>query len=134
MLCDYLMARDQLPADALNAVAGTTEDSHNAVAAVVASGDADAGLGIEAAAAAYGLGFVPLIEEDYFLVCLKDALDHPAVAKLRGALAAGAWPSLLAGLPGYAPAERPGEVLSLTRALPWWHYRTAKRAGAAARR
>ncbi|MGM9486980.1 substrate-binding domain-containing protein [Ideonella sp. YS5] len=130
LLCDYLMARDDLSEGALNAVAGTTEDSHNAVAAVVASGDADAGLGLEAAAAAYGLGFVPLIEEDYFLVCLKDALDHPAVAKLRGALAARAWPSLLADLPGYEPADRPGEVLSLTRALPWWHYRTAKRARA----
>ena len=134
LLADYLMAREQLPGDALNAVAMATEDSHNAVAAVVASGDADAGLGIEAAAAAYGLGFVPLLEEDYFLVCLKDALDHPGVAKLRGALAASAWPALLADLPGYEPSERPGEVLSLTRALPWWKYRTAKGEKAAAAR
>jgi len=126
LLTDYLMSTERLPAGALNAFTGAIEDSHNAVAAMVASGEADAGLGIEAAAAAYGLGFVPLLEEDYFLVCLKDALDHPGVAKLRGALAASAWPSLLAGLAGYEPAERPGEVLSLTRALPWWRYRAPK--------
>jgi hypothetical protein len=35
------------------------------------------------------------------------------------------WPALLHELPGYAP-HRAGEVLSLTRALPWWNYRTPK--------
>ena len=34
------------------------------------------------------LRFVPLVAEDYFLVCLKDALEHPAVLRLRGIL----WP------------------------------------------
>jgi putative molybdopterin biosynthesis protein len=132
LLTDYLMARERLPPDALNAVPGGPEDSHNAVAAAVASGDADAGLGVEAAASAYGAAFVPLVEEDYFLVCLRDALEHPGVARLRGALAAASWPQLLGSLPGYAPAERPGEVLSLTRALPWWHYRAPKAARARA--
>jgi putative molybdopterin biosynthesis protein len=127
LLTDYLMARDHLPADALNAVPGVTEDSHNAVAAAVASGDADAAVGVQTAAAAYGADFVPLVEEDYFLVCLKDVLTHPGVAKLRDALAAPSWAELLGTLAGYAPAERPGEVLSLTRALPWWHYRAPKK-------
>ena len=40
----------------------------------------------EAAAQPFGLDFIPLIAEDYYLVCLKDALDHPAVLKLRAAL------------------------------------------------
>ena len=31
----------------------------------------------------------------------------------------------LGDLPGYA-ADRAGEVLSLTRALPWWHFRHIK--------
>jgi len=128
LLSDYLMARDHLPADALNAVPGGPEDSHSALAAAVASGDADAGLGVQTAAAAYGADFVPLVEEDYFLVCLKDVLAHPGVARLRDALAAPSWAQLLGTLAGYAPAERPGEVLSLTRALPWWHYRLPKAA------
>jgi putative molybdopterin biosynthesis protein len=95
------------------------------VAAALASGAADAGPGIEAAARAFGLGFVPLIEEDYFLVCLKDALDHPAVQKLRAALESDAWGQALQALPGYAPSSG-GQVLSLTQALPWWHFRVAK--------
>lgn len=108
-----------LPADAL------VEESHVAVAAAVASGSADAGIGIEAAARDFGLGFVPLVEEDYFLVCLQDALEHPAVVKLRELLVSPTWKQTVDSLPGYA-AARSGEVLSLTRALPWWHFRTHK--------
>jgi len=32
---------------------------------------------------------------------------------------------LIAGLPGYEVAHG-GEVLSLTRALPWWNFRTPR--------
>ena len=88
----------------------------------MASGAADVGPGIEAAALQFGLDFVPLLAEDYYLVCLKDALDHPAVAKLRQALDSPAWPQALHSLPGYSPA-RSGEVLSLVQALPWWHFK-----------
>lgn len=101
------------------------EDSHVAVAASVASGVADAGVGVEAAARAFGLGFVPLVEEDYFLVCLADALEQPAVLKLREAIADARWHAALSELPGYTPAHS-GEVLSLTRALPWWNFRQPK--------
>jgi molybdate-binding protein len=41
---------------------------HAAVAAAVAEGRADVGFGIRAAAAAIGLGFLPLIEEHFDLV------------------------------------------------------------------
>ena len=91
----------------------------------LASGLADVGPGLAAAARQFGLDFVPLVEEDYFLVCLKDALEHPAVLKLRDTLASPAWQAELAQLPGYAPWHS-GEVLSLTQALPWWHFRVTK--------
>ena len=97
------------------------------VAASVASGAGDVGPGIEAAARQFGLDFIPLVAEDYYLVCLKDALDHPAVHKLRQALDSPAWPAALSVLPGYAPS-RSGEVLSLIQALPWWHFRLPKAA------
>lgn len=126
LLMDHLLAEQGItPAD-IRGYDGPTEDSHLAVAAAVASGLGDVGPGIEAAARQFGLHFIPLIAEDYFLVCLKDALEHPAVLKLRAALEAQAWPQALASLPGYAPASS-GEVLSLTRALPWWHLRPPKR-------
>lgn len=95
------------------------EPSHDAVAQAVASGAADTGLGIEAAARAQGLDFVPLVKEHYFLVCLKDVLDQPAVVALRTLLAGPRWQDLLRCLPGYEP-WRSGEVLSLREQLPWW--------------
>jgi putative molybdopterin biosynthesis protein len=125
LLTEHLRISEGLSVSEWAAVAGTEEDSHVAVAAAVASGLGDAGLGIEAAARAFGLGFVPLVEEDYFLVCLADTLEHPAVQLLREVLASPAWRGALAELPGYA-ADRGGEVLSLTRALPWWQFRQTK--------
>ena len=102
-----------------------TEPSHAAVAQAVASGAADAGMAIEAAAGARGLGFVPLLEEDYFLVCLKSALEQPAMLALRTLLQTEAWQLRLAQLPGYAPS-RSGEVLSLSQQLPWWRFGRGK--------
>ena len=101
------------------------ENSHLAVAAAVASGAAQAGIGIEAAARQFGLDFVELVREDYFLVCLREALDEAPVTKLREALGDPAWQKAVSALPGYT-VEHGGEVLSLTRALPWWHFRKLK--------
>lgn len=126
LLTDHLLQRAGLAPDALVGPATLVEDSHLAVAAAVASDAADAGIGLQAAAAAFGLGFLPLVEEEYFLVCLADQLDTPEVRALREALDAAPWPQAVQTLPGYAAAASAGEVLSLTRALPWWRFRTAK--------
>lgn len=133
LLMDHLLLQHGI---APEAVAGydtsPPEDSHMAVAAAIASGVGDAGMGLAAAAQAFGLDFVPVMDEDYFLVCLKDALEHPAVLKLREVLAGADWHQAVATLPGYSGA-RSGEVLSLTGALPWWNFRHPKHlpAGAA---
>ena len=118
LLCDELLARDGLKPEHLNGY-DRVESSHAAVAQAILAGDADCGLGIEAAARARGLDFVPLLQEHYYLVCLKDALDQPPIAALRALLQGEAWQKALAALPGYAP-WRSGEVLSLTEQLPWW--------------
>lgn len=102
------------------------EASHRAAAEAVASGRAQVTLGIEAAARALGLGFVPLVEEHYFLVALRPTLEHPHVKALLGLLQGQAWRARLATLPGYR-ADRSGDVLSLRRVLPWWNYRKPKR-------
>lgn len=98
-----------------------TEPSHSAVAHAVASGVADIGLGIEVAARALGLDFVPLLEESYHLVCLKSALDDPAIVALMELLKSTAWQSHLAALAGYRPWQS-GIVQSLRRVLPWWDF------------
>jgi putative molybdopterin biosynthesis protein len=124
LLLDHLCEVQGLDAAA---IAGTArdEDSHLAVAAAVAGGKADAGLGIEAAAREFGLHFVPLVEEDYFLVCLRSALDQPALRQLCAVLQGLDWRAAVAALPGYA-APHSGQVLALTRALPWWRFRPKK--------
>lgn len=99
------------------------EPSHGAAAQAVASGAADAAFGLEAAARAAGLGFVPLARERYFLVTLKSTLEQPAVQRLVGLLGSTTWARTLAGLPGYRATE-PGAVLALTKVLPWWSYRS----------
>lgn len=124
LLGEHLLARAQLRPAELNIVA--VENSHLAAAQRVAAGDADVALGLQAAAETSGLYFLPLIDEDYFLVCLADALEHPAVRLLRAALQSPAWRRALEGRSGYAPAERPGTVLSLVQALPWWRFKTPK--------
>jgi putative molybdopterin biosynthesis protein len=118
LLCDELLDREGLRAGDVSGYE-REEPSHAAAAQAVASGSADAALGIEAAARARGLDFVPLLQERYYLVCLKQALETPPVATLRKVLQGDAWPRELGALPGYAP-WRSGEVLSLKAQLPWW--------------
>ena len=106
-----------------------TEPSHRSAAEAVASGSADAALGIEAAACARGMGFVPLVQEQYFLVTLQQTLVQPQVQTLLGLLHDAQWRDQLNALPGYE-ARDCGEVLSLRRVLPWWTFRKPKRPAA----
>lgn len=107
----------------------TAEPSHTAVAHAIASGRADAGLGIEAAARAQGLDFVPLAHEQYHLVCLKSALDDPATAALLTLLQSELWQQRLAAIPGYQPWNC-GQVQSLRKVLPWWDFPRRRQAAA----
>ena len=133
VLLDELLAAEDLAAADVRGY-HDVEPSHAAVAQAVAAGGADAGLGIEAAARARGLDFVPLINEDYHLVCLKDALDEAPVAALRALLASAGWAHELNALPGYQTSHA-GEVRSMASVLPWWQFKQPKRrAGMPARR
>jgi putative molybdopterin biosynthesis protein len=102
------------------------ENAHAAVAACIASGQADAGLGIASAARLQGLDFVPLFEEHYWLVCLASALDSPPVLQLRQLLQTQVWQQRLGAIPGYSVTAKAGQVQSLRSMLPWWHFRSAR--------
>ena len=129
LLLDHLLHEQGIAAEALDGYHSRIEHTHVAVAAMVAGGTADIGLGMQAVAADFGLHFEPLVEEDYYLVCLKERLDTEPVLRLRDLLAQPSWSQALQGLPGCA-AERPGEVLSLVQALPWWQFKRQRvRAG-----
>ena len=129
LLLDHLLQEQGIAAERLDGYHSRIEHTHVAVAAMVAGGTADIGLGMQAVAADFGLNFEPLVEEDYYLVCLKERLDTEPVLRLRHLLAQPSWSQALQGLPGCA-AERPGEVLSLVQALPWWPFKRQRvRAG-----
>ncbi len=62
------------------------EHTHLNVAAAVAAGRADCGVGVLAAARAFGLDFVPVTSEPYDLVFLRERLDDPLTAPLLALL------------------------------------------------
>jgi len=83
--------------------------SHNAVAAAVASGRADWGLGIEAVAVAYDLGFAPLRDEEYDFLTLRDRLEREPVQALLEVLRSSEFRTALGELPGFVPDAHTGE-------------------------
>jgi molybdate transport repressor ModE-like protein len=85
LLIDRLLGETGIAASAL-AGYRSEEFTHAAVAATVASGGADAGFGLRAAAAEYGLDFIALARERYYLAVHAKDLTRPAIAKLVEAL------------------------------------------------
>ena len=81
------------------------EHTHLAVAAAVAAGRADCGLGVLAAARAFGLDFVPVAKEPYDLVLLKDTLDEELLAPLFELLESEDFRDAVTALGGYDTAE-----------------------------
>ncbi len=101
------------------AIAGyeTGEFTHSGVAACVASGIADAGFGVETAARRYGLDFVPVAAERYFLLCRTESLASPFMACLLKTIRGDRFRAEAAKLPGVDTAQA-GTVMTLTEAFP----------------
>jgi len=87
------------------------EFTHLAVAAAVASGAADCGMGILAAARALRLDFVPLELERYDLVIPAEFYDSETVAPLLAIVRDPAFAARVADLGGYA-APQMGQALA----------------------
>lgn len=81
------------------------EHTHLAVAAAVAAGSADAGLGIRAAARAFELDFVPVAEEPYDLVLRASDVDSRLLAPLWTLLERPDFRAEVEALGGYSCAE-----------------------------
>ena len=125
VLLDDLLVQAGVEAQAIRGYA-LNEPSHTAIAQAVAAGAADVGMGIEVAARARGLDFVPLVHERYHLACLKASLDQPATLALRNLLQTPEWLAQMATLPGYSPWQC-GEVQAMNTVLPWWQFTRKKR-------
>ena len=85
------------------------EFTHTSVAAQIASGSADAGMGIYSAARLYGLDFLPVCTELYDLLIPDGAFETPMVQKLLEVLRGGAFRLRLEKLGGYR-LDAPGTV------------------------
>ncbi|MDL2263383.1 molybdopterin biosynthesis protein MoeA [Synergistaceae bacterium OttesenSCG-928-I11] len=100
VLLDYMLKENGL---ASSSVAGYERISitHMEAANKVASGVADATLGIKAAADALGLDFIPVAREPYELVFGEAFFDHPAADALIASLESAEWRTEVLAMGGY---------------------------------
>ena len=81
------------------------EPTHLAVAAAIAAGRADTGMGIMAAARAFCLDFVPLAVEPYDLVVAPGAMNSPQLAPLWSLLQSDRFKASVEELGGYSTKD-----------------------------
>ena len=107
---EYLLAEQRLHR---TRIAGyqNEEFTHAAVAATVASGMADAGFGIEAAARQLELDFIPLGTERYCLAARRGTVAGAAMQMLLTTLRGPEFRAICRRLPGYDPAGA-GEIVT----------------------
>ncbi len=100
VLLDYELAKLGIKTEQLRGY-GREEYTHLAVAAAIASGAADCGLGIRAAARALDLDFVPLTHERYDLIIPRAHFASDMLRPLLDLLHDDRFKTAVAGLPGY---------------------------------
>jgi putative molybdopterin biosynthesis protein len=108
VLLDYELARRGIAGDSVPGYE-RQEYTHLAVAAAIASGTADYGLGIRAAASALGLDFVMLAFERYDLAIPREHYESELLRPLLELLSDEAFRAAVLALPGY-DAGRMGET------------------------
>jgi putative molybdopterin biosynthesis protein len=104
VLLDHELTRAGIGPEAVEGYA-REEHTHLAVAAAIAAGRADCGLGVLAAARAFGLGFVPVTQEPYDLVLDAAGVEDPVLAPLWALLDDLRFRRHVEALGGYATAE-----------------------------
>lgn len=82
--------------------------SHTAVAVAVLHGKADVGLGIRPVAERYGLGFLPVADEQFDFLVRVDRLCKPVVQAFLEVLRSDRFKSALQHLPGIEPLAETG--------------------------
>ena len=108
ILFDYLLKQAGISAKQIEGY--TREElTHTAVAAQIAAGSADCGLGIFSAAKMYGLDFIPVCEETYDLLASLTAMENPQVRAFLRVLASESFLRRLDALGGYT-YDKPGRI------------------------
>jgi len=100
ILFDYLCKKEGIAADSINGY-DREEFTHNDVAKLIATGWADAGMGVHAAAKLYDLDFIPIYNEQYDLLIPNEMLKHPGIQEIIDILKSEEFAEKSAMLGGY---------------------------------
>ena len=111
ILTDYLCKQEHLDTDAIYGY-DREELTHNSVAVQIASGSADAGMGIYSAAKLYGLDFIPICIEEYDLLIPERSWDTPQVQQMIATLKSDAFREKILAMGGYT-LDHPGQEITL---------------------
>jgi len=111
LLFDQLLAEQGIDAADIGGYRDE-EFTHLAVAVSVAAGRADAGFGVHAAAARFGLEFVPLQRERYWFAVRARNVDDAPLERFRAGLAGRAFKRIARGFVGY-DVSGAGEVCAI---------------------
>ena len=110
ILADYLCKTEQI--DTASVYGYEREEmTHTSVAAQIANGSADAGMGIYSAAKLYDLDFIPICVEEYDLIISDYAWNTPMVQQLMQVLKSDIFRQKLMELGGYT-VDNAGELRS----------------------
>jgi putative molybdopterin biosynthesis protein len=111
ILLDYLLKKEGINASDIYGY-DREEFTHMSVATLIASGSADAGMGIYSAAHTYKLDFIPVCEEQYDFIMLERFADLDIVKHFIEILKSEAFKAELDRMGGYR-TENSGEVFSI---------------------
>jgi putative molybdopterin biosynthesis protein len=107
---------DRLPDRRIETGAAGIEMGNLAVAAALASGVADVGVGIEAAARRLRLDFIPLFVEDYYLLGKRETFERADFEAIVASLKSEKFTAKVRGIPGY-DTSRTGEISNVSELL-----------------
>ena len=111
ILTDYLCKQEKLDTSAIYGY-DREELTHTSVAAQIAAGSADAGMGIYSAAKLYGLDFIPVCIEEYDLIIPDISWEMPQTKQLMETLKSDAFREKILAMGGYT-VENPGEIIPI---------------------
>lgn len=100
ILLDYLLRKSEIHHECIYGYTNE-EYTHTAVAAQIATGNADAGLGILSAANIFDLDFIPVANEEYDFIIGTEMLDNPLVKAFLMVLKSEDFRNKLRGMGGY---------------------------------
>ncbi|MBR6800157.1 MAG: molybdopterin biosynthesis protein [Eubacteriaceae bacterium] len=109
ILADYLCEKEGIEQSEIYGY-DREELTHTSVAAQIASGSADAGMGIYSAAKLYDLDFIPICIEEYDLIIPDHAWDSPMVKQLIETLKSDTFKEKILSMGGYT-IENAGEEI-----------------------